>query len=202
MSRIPRVTLRVAAALFVATGVGCSSAAIRHAAYDDGRGAAPEIVLDEGGATAADRQVLALVRDLCTGDTIRRTIARRRLAETGIDALPLLERLAEAAPVGSYRRRALVGAMESIHGGLDTAALAGEIRDAVGLRQGAAIRAAVPFGAPVVPALVDVVEAAGSVHRQAAIVALRRITLLHPLRRQADVAHAVRVWRAWHDATR
>jgi len=154
---------------------------------------------DAGPAKDMRARTVALngdIRDLSEGDFRKRTLARVRLLDAGVRALPDLEMAALASPKDSFARESAILLIARIQADLDCVALLREIEHG-GIRRFTAMQVLPRHGARAGCVLL---AALGSEHRwtrQAAVIALRRITGRYPLLNGKSPAAARAEWARW-----
>lgn len=152
-----------------------------------------------GSADATRARTVALnrdIRDLCEGDFRKRTLARVHLLDAGARALPELEVAAIASPKDSFARESAIRLIARIQADLDCAALLREIEHG-GLRRFTAMQVLPRHGARAGGVLLAALESEHRWTRQAAVIALRRITGRYPLLNGKPRAAARAEWADW-----
>ena len=139
------------------------------------------------------------VDDLGRGTFRERTLAKIRILEVGVEALPLLSEALGRVPWWSHAYQTTLDLMERIHENLSCEALAIEARTDSQARRLSAIKALSKRGARAVRFLLPFVEEKDvpPETRKAAVTALREITGLYPLLKNKAVVVARRDWEQW-----
>ncbi len=151
-----------------------------------------------------DPSLQVAVDDLGRGTFRERTLARIRILEAGVDALPILTVALGRVPWWSHAYQTFRDLMERIHENLSCEDLAAEARTDSEARRRSAIKVLSKRGAGAVRFLLPFVEEedVSPETRKAAIVALREITGLYPLLKNKAVAEARRDWARWVERRR
>jgi hypothetical protein len=154
---------------------------------------------DAGSADDTRARTVALngdIHDLCEGDFRKRTLARAHLLDAGARALPDLEMAAIASPKDSFARESAIRLIARIQADLDCVALLREIAHG-GVRRFTAMHVLPRHGARAGSVLLSALQSEHRWTRQAAVIALRRITGRYPLLNGKSRAAARAEWADW-----
>jgi hypothetical protein len=194
--------------LVCASLMGCRSTVAVPSIFEDDRetGEGVEVTMfsdpDGGPLPTRDGPLEETVKEclerICSPRFRQRAVAHQTLLELGKEAIPLLCRAHDEAPVGSRKQRTILFILERIQRQNPPKELIREVAETVGVRQIAAVRAAAHLGLDAVPTLLSLLTHHDPAVRKNVIIVLRRLTARHPSLTGRGPVHAIRVWRRWY----
>lgn len=212
--RIPRtgnLGLGCLVLILVLIGAGCNSLLQARDLVDMETGEALEshalkgdriLAIEGTGGPEPDALIRTCIHRICAPQFRTRTLARETLLDQGPGILPFLVRAYESAVPGSRRRSSVGFLIERIQHRQNPRDLVAEMTGYRGIRQIAAIRAAIHQGTTLVPALLPLIAHPEARVRTETVIALRTITARHPFRAGLGGVEAACVWRDWYDRER